>query len=67
MMFKNLMMFLIVLLIIVMGTSCETTEHQNKVKILLEAEDASCTEAWLNLKIESIALPIEITLFQGDS
>ena len=62
-----LALLLILFLSLNLNISCDTTEQQNKVKILLEAEDASCTEAWLNLKIESIALPIEITLFQGDS
>jgi len=31
------------------------------------AEDASCTEAWLNLKIENISLPTEIVLKQNDT
>jgi hypothetical protein len=64
---QYLALLLILFLSLNLSISCDTTEQQSKVKILLEAEDASCTEAWLNLKIESTALPIEISLFQGDS
>ncbi|MCF6269936.1 MAG: hypothetical protein L3J41_09505 [Melioribacteraceae bacterium] len=48
-------------------TSCNTTEPQSNKKIILTAEDASSTEAWLNLKLENISLPIEIKLKQNDS
>lgn len=49
-------------------TSCETTEPPpSDQKLTLAAEDASCTEAWLNLKIENISLPTEVELKQDDS
>ncbi len=49
-------------------TSCETTEPPpSNQKLTLVAEDASCTEAWLNLKIENISLPTEITIKQNDT
>jgi len=47
--------------------SCETTEPPSSQKLTLTAEDASCTEAWLNLKLDNISLPTEIKLMQNDS
>lgn len=47
--------------------SCNTTESPSNKKITLAFEDASCTEAWLNIKLENISLPIEIKLKQNDS
>ncbi|NOX67178.1 MAG: hypothetical protein GXO85_15610, partial [Chlorobi bacterium] len=49
-------------------TSCNTTEPPpSNQKLTLTAEDASCTEAWLNLKTDNISLPTEIVLKQNDS
>ena len=49
-------------------TSCETTEPPpSNQKLTLAAEDASCTEVWLNLKLENISLPTEIVLKQSDT
>ncbi len=49
-------------------TSCDTTNPPGNHTIALAFEDASCTEAWLNLKLASrIMLPKEITLKQNDS
>jgi len=49
-------------------TSCETTEPPpSNQKLTLVAEDASCTEAWLNLKLDNIYLPTEIKITQNDS
>lgn len=50
-----------------LGLSCDIINPPSNYKITLEAKDASCTEAWLNLKTENISLPIEITLNQNDS
>ena len=48
--------------------SCTPTEPQNNAAIIITAEDASCTEAWINLKLTSrIALPTAIKLFKNDS
>ena len=48
--------------------SCDTTEPPpSNRKIILTAEDASCTEAWLNLKLDNISLPTEISISQSDS
>ncbi|VAX15762.1 hypothetical protein MNBD_IGNAVI01-1629, partial [hydrothermal vent metagenome] len=49
-------------------TSCNTTEPPpSSQKLTLTAEDASCTEAWLNLKLENITTPIEVTLNCNDT
>jgi len=49
-------------------TSCETTEPPpSNQKLTLVAEDASCTEAWLNLKLENSSLPTEIELKQNNT
>ncbi len=52
-------------------TSCNTTEPPiipppppDLRKITLTVEDSSCTEVWLRVKLDSIALPAEIKLFQ---
>ena len=50
-----------------LATSCDTTNPPSSQKLTLTAEDASCTEVWLNLKTENIALPTEIKLMQNDS
>ncbi|VAX18781.1 hypothetical protein MNBD_IGNAVI01-593, partial [hydrothermal vent metagenome] len=54
--------------VILLLTSCNTTEPPpSNQKLTLAAEDASCTEAWLNLKLENITTPIEVTLNCNDT
>lgn len=63
---KSFILGLFFLLILVI--SCETTEPPpSNQKLTLLVEDASCTETWLNLKIENISLPTEIVLKQNDT
>jgi hypothetical protein len=45
--------------------SCDTTEPDQKPKIILQLEDAISTEAWLKLKTENINLPSEIELIRN--
>jgi len=59
---------------IILLLSCNTTEPPppgEKPIILLELEDASCTEAWITLTTDNLQLPTTITLKQsaagGDS
>ncbi len=60
---STLLLFLSLLLV----TSCDTTNPPSNNKITLTFEDASCTEAWLNLKLDNITLPTKITIKQDDS
>lgn len=63
---NKLMVFALIAILIF--NSCETTEPSPcNQKLTLAAEDASCTEAWLNLKLENISLPTEIRLEQNDT
>ncbi len=55
------------ILLLSLATSCETTEPPSSKKLTLTAEDASCTEAWLNLKLENISLPTEVRITQNDT
>jgi hypothetical protein len=57
-------------------TSCNTTEpppppDETKPTLTLAIDDASCTEAWLQLTTKDLTLPAELTLIQynpsGDS
>ncbi len=48
-------------------TSCDTTNPQNNEKVTLTAEDASCTEVWLNVKTKNISLPTTVRITQDDS
>jgi len=58
----------IVLLITILAISCETTEPPpSNQKLMLTAEDASCTEAWLNIKLQNVSLPATIKITEGDS
>jgi hypothetical protein len=64
--------FLVVILlnaiIILNFSSCQTTEPPvTQGKIILEALDASSTEAWINVKLQSVNLPAELKLFREDS
>lgn len=59
------------LLFVLNLTSCNTTEPPiipppppDLRKITLTFEDASCTEVWLRIKVDSITLPVEIKLLQ---
>ncbi|VAX24633.1 hypothetical protein MNBD_IGNAVI01-1727 [hydrothermal vent metagenome] len=60
----HICLFIFVLLLL---TSCDTTEPPSSHKLTLTEEDASCTEAWLNLKLDNISLPTEVSLKQNDS
>ncbi len=48
-------------------TSCDTTNPPSNNKITLTFEDASCTEAWLNLKLQNVSLPTTIKITERDS
>ena len=65
---KSFVLNLFFLISLSLFLSCDTTEPPpSSQKLTLTAEDASCTEAWLNLKTENIALPTEFKLMQNDS
>ena len=66
---STLLLVISLFLILNLIVSCDTTEPPpSNYKITLESEDASCTETWVNLKIDkSITLPIEIEFKQNDS
>lgn len=64
---KIVMLIVFALIANLIISSCDTTEPPSNQKLTLVAEDASCTEVWLNLKLENISLPINIELNQNDS
>jgi hypothetical protein len=71
--FLNINLFLLVPLGNLL-TACNTTEPpppETKPTLSLALEDASCTEAWLQLTTKDLELPAELTLKQynptGDS
>jgi len=65
---SDLFFHVCLLLFISLVISCNTTEPPpSNQKLTLTAEDASCTEAWLNLKTDNISLPTEVTIKQNDS
>jgi hypothetical protein len=48
--------------------SCSPTAPKGEEgKLTLSAEDASCTEAWLEVKLKNIDTPAELRLFRNDS
>ncbi len=60
---STLLLFLSLLLV----TSCDTTNPSSNNKITLTFEDASCTEAWLNLKLDNITLPTKVNIVKNDT
>ena len=64
---STLVLILSLFLSLVLTSSCDTTDPPSNKKITLEFEDASCTEAWLNLKLDNISLPAEININTDDS
>ena len=75
---KTTLTSFLIIAIIFLFLSCNTTEPPiitppppDLRKIALTFEDASCTEVWLNIKADSLTLPVELTLKQyipiGDS
>src|SRR5690606_31976937 len=72
---KGLTDFLFFISFLIISISCDSTEPQpaneTKPTLTLEFDDASCTEAWLQLKTTDLTLPAELTLKQynptGDS
>jgi hypothetical protein len=63
----NLALFLFFSLLLVLANSCDTTNPPSNKKVTLEFEDASCTEAWLNLKSDNITLPTKVNIIKNDS
>lgn len=71
---KNILLLSITFLLFIIS-SCDSTEppppNETKPTLALELDDASCTEAWLQLKTKDLTLPAELTLKQynptGDS
>lgn len=57
----------LVLVLTVAFVACDTTNPPSNKKLTIDFADASCTEAWLNLSVENIALPTEISIKQDDS
>ncbi len=48
--------------------NCNTNEPpKDNGAITLSVEDASCIEAWINLKVENITLPAAVTLKQSEN
>src|SRR3970040_2328920 len=64
---KNFLVF--VSLIFAALLSCNTTEPppEDNRMLTLTFEDASCTEAWIQLTTENLPLPASINLFIDDS
>ncbi|MDR3666389.1 MAG: glucosyl transferase [Ignavibacteriaceae bacterium] len=61
-MYKLYFFFFLLLISII---SCKTTEPTHPgpdPKITLSVEDVSCTGAWLNLKLENVSLPANLTI-----
>ena len=63
----NSKLLLVLSLLLSLGLSCDSTNPPSNNKLALTFEDASCTEAWLNLKTENVALPTKTIIKQDDS
>ncbi|QQS38050.1 MAG: hypothetical protein IPM56_08975 [Ignavibacteriales bacterium] len=67
----NLKWFLVFsLLVTVVCFSCKEEPiipPSPQTKLTLSVEDISCTEVWLNLKLENISLPIDVKLNKNNS
>lgn len=73
---KTKIFYILTLIILLVAISCDTTEPPpppdgEKPTLALALDDASCTEAWLQLTTKDLELPAELTLKQynptGDS
>ncbi|MFZ1519762.1 MAG: glucosyl transferase [Ignavibacteriaceae bacterium] len=72
---KVLTGFLLFISLFITSISCDSTEptppDETKPTLTLALDDASCTEAWLQLQTKDLTLPAELTLKQynqtGDS
>jgi hypothetical protein len=64
---KNIISLLPLTFLLFLTTSCDTTNPPDNGKLMLTAEDASCTEAWLNLKSDNITLPAKVNIIKNDS
>jgi len=63
-----LVAILLSLIAILDFSSCQTTEPPAaQGKIILEALDASSTEAWLKLRVQELSLPQNITVTRNDT
>src|SRR5574338_1023396 len=59
--------FLVLILLVFVQVSCNTTEPKLEPELLLKLEDVSCTEAWLQLSTNNIQLPATINLLKNNS
>src|SRR5574338_1590807 len=59
--------FLVLILLVFVQVSCNTTDPKLEPDLLLKLEDVSCTEAWLQLSTNNIQLPATINLLKNNS
>jgi len=64
---KLLKIFLVLILLVFVQVSCNTTDPKLEPELLLKLEDVSCTEAWLQLSTNNIQLPATINLLENNS
>ncbi len=64
---KYILLIPVFIFVLFLLPSCNTTEPPSNASIILTSEDASCTEAWLNLKVHNITLPTNIKIVGNDT
>ena len=64
---KRLFNFIFILFTLLALLSCDSNEPQSASTLTLSVEDVSCTEAWLQLRTNSIQLPVTINLLKNNS
>src|SRR5690606_20129795 len=60
-------LFLILTLLLLCTTSCNTTEPPDKTVLTLKLEDVSCTEAWITLTTNNLQLPATLNLLKDNT
>ncbi|MHB1688200.1 MAG: WD40/YVTN/BNR-like repeat-containing protein [Ignavibacteriaceae bacterium] len=65
---KYVSLFNMVLFLLFVSFSCKSpiAPPISKGNIALSLSDVSCTEAWLNVKVQSVSLPVMLTIKSGD-
>ena len=64
---KFLSIFFFVSTALLLFNNCDSTNPKLEPELLLELEDVSCTEAWLELTTNNVQLPVTINLLKNDS
>ena len=63
---KKFIPFLIIILLLKITVSCDSTEPISGKTLTLELKDVSCTEAWLQFTSTGLQLPNTLTLYIDD-